>query len=64
MSKPPVLKPREVARLLEALQFREVRRRGSIDNIAMRMEDRRPFHFTKEEIFPRFCFGKSQKTSD
>ena len=29
MSKPPVLKPREVARLLEALQFREVRRRGS-----------------------------------
>ncbi len=29
MSKAPVLKPRELARLLEALQFREVRQRGS-----------------------------------
>ncbi len=29
MSKAPVLKPRELVRLLEALQFREVRQRGS-----------------------------------
>ena len=29
MSKIPVLKPREVARLLDILQFREVRQRGS-----------------------------------
>ena len=29
MSKVPVLKPREVARLLDILQFREVRQRGS-----------------------------------
>ena len=29
MSKAPVLKPRELVRLLEALQFQEVRQRGS-----------------------------------
>ena len=63
MPKIPVLKPWEVARLLAAFQFREVRKKARINNFVMRTEERQRFLFIRGETFRRFFCGKSQKTS-
>jgi hypothetical protein len=60
----PVLKPREVAALLERLGFVETRQRGGhIANTDTRMAAARRYHFTAVAISPRHCFGRSRATS-
>jgi predicted RNA binding protein YcfA (HicA-like mRNA interferase family) len=55
MARLPVLKPREVAHVLEKMGFVEVRQRGSHKNIVTRMDDARPFRFTEAVMFRLFC---------
>jgi hypothetical protein len=57
----PVLKPREVSRILENLGFVEVRSAVHTNNFVMSMAVARLSPFIRETS-PRFCCGKLQRT--
>ncbi|MGZ8193626.1 MAG: type II toxin-antitoxin system HicA family toxin [Methylobacter sp.] len=57
----PVLKPREVVALLEALGFNELRQRGSHKQFHHPDGRLQQSHFTLDVMCHRFCFGKLPK---
>lgn len=61
MAKPPVLKPREVAAILQNLGFVEARQRGSHNNTDTQTDAARRFLFTLDETFLQSFCGKSLK---
>ncbi len=61
MSKLPVLKPREVVRLLGELNFCGSSRTSSFGT---QMVARRLSHFTQGETSRRYCSGSSPEISD
>jgi predicted RNA binding protein YcfA (HicA-like mRNA interferase family) len=62
MPKPPVLKAREICRILETLGFVFVRQRGSHMQYRHRMAVARPFQTIQVAMFHPCFYAKSQKT--
>jgi hypothetical protein len=57
----PILKPREVVALLEALGLAKFGSGARTNSFATLMGDSQPFHFMLDVMCRQFCFAKSQK---
>jgi len=54
MGNHPVLKPREVVKILEKMGFSELDKKAPTNNTDIKMGGEQLYHFIKEGIFPPF----------